>query len=536
MLTLTPLLFDIHVRATDSFACVVTIVDDAGAPIDLQIYTYELTSELVGVTFTPTPDAGGRILVDVPAAVTAINGKFVYAFVLVLGLERQTILAGAIRVQEHYRTQSWAALNNQVYAAGSEIPQALLAGAVGPAGPPSSPDPENCVPVYQLSDFPAPVGDTIPLDPAVTYIIRADIPLGALKLTGAVINLRGEKSIGPYAFSLTSAHADATIDATGVVVALRVNVINIGVGRAIRNLAGPAGIVSGDFSAAVSYANWAVDVDGGGIAAWHDGPLTGYAGGLRCAGAISDVFIRQALFFSIPTAPAYKAFYCTSSLVAGRVMLVNCRWVASQATDRGLYLDPAIGVAAPVRITGGYFEGYTVPIDETGVQKSGAKLLVDSTVGVDDSRMIGTARFTGNGASTTFASLNTFVPIGNGTPGHMLFSQTPADERWTLVGATAAAQVLTYLGLLTATFLLTADLTISKSGSANVCDVQLFVNGAPVAGATVSINVQSSYAFTRIDYAQTLSPGATVQVRIANTASTNAVIVRSCSLSARRVR
>jgi len=554
--TLTPLLLDLDIRSGDSFDCIVTVLDDAGDPVDLQAYTYETDSELAA-TFTPTPDATGRIIVDVPAAETGTMGRFPFDFILISGIERQTILAGFIRIHSHQYAQSSASLGGTLYATGSTISQALLGAGVGPigpegpqgptgpegpagptglTGPPGSPDPADTVPVYELADFPTPIGDVITLDPAVTYIIRDSINLGANQLAGSVISLRGEKSIGPYAYSLISSHASATIAATGTVIALSLSIVNVGTGAAISNTAGPTGITFGDFSAAVSVANWAVTADGGAILAWQDGPLNGYLGGIRASGSIADVFLRQPLFFAQAGAPAYRGFRCEASLVSGRVRVENAQFAAVNASDIGVSVDSGVTVTAPVNISGSYFANFVTPVDPAGVQKSQAKLLVVNTVGIDDSRMVGAMKLTGNTSDTTFGATNTFVRVGNGTPGHPLFAAGVNDERFTLSGATADAQILTYTGLLSATFVISAAITASKSGSSNICELAIAVDGTVVPGSVASFNAVSNYAYTQTEEVVTLAPGATIAMRVANTASTQDLIVRTAQLSVRRVR
>ena len=106
-----------------------------------------------------------------------------------------------------------------------------------------------------------------------------------------------------------------------------------------------------------------------------------------------------------------------------------------------------------------------------------------------------------------------------------------------LGGSTTATQILTYTGIQVMAFTISADLTVSKTGSANVCEAQISVNGAPLTETTVTFNVVATHSFTRVEKSVVvLNPGATVQVRLSNTEGTQAVVVRSVALSARRIR
>lgn len=544
---ITPRILDIYVRVGDSFTATILVQDANGDPVDLQPYTYEFTCALAA-TFTPTVDATGRVDIEVPVSETAVEGKFEFSFALILGALHMTLFAGDIRVDDHHRAQSWAAIQGGgTIDDGGVIAQTFLQGVTGPQGEqgppgdtgpqgPGEPDAIDAVIVFSTADLPTLVGDAYPLDPTKTYVFRDSVDLGANQLTGSVINIKGDCSIGPYACAVYSTHATATIAGSGTVIVLSLSVANFGTGSAITNSGGAQGITFGDFSAASSVANWAVEANGGAILAWQDGPLNGYAGGVRALGSIADIFMRQPLFFAQAGAPAYQGFRCDASLVAGRVRVADAQFLAVNPTDVAVSVHPSVTVAAPVTLNGCYVAGFGTPIDPAGVQKSEAKLLVTDTVGIDDSRMVGTMRLKANTSVTTFPAINTFVRIGNGTPAHTLFTEDVLDERFSISGATADAQVLTYTGLLPAAFAISADITASKTGTATVCELGIAINTVVNTDSVVVINVTTSYAYTRTELIVVLTPGDTIAMRVSNTANTNSIIVRTANLFARRVR
>lgn len=384
--------------------------------------------------------------------------------------------------------------------------------------------------IESIEDLPSAVGGQIEVDPNKTYILRTNLDLGADQLTGSVINIRGENSIGPYAFSITSTHPTATINSSGTVILLQVAVSNLGTGSAIVSTAGPTGIFYGDKSNAYSATGWAVQCTSGAIFSWEGGALQGTLGCIRLSGTISDVFIPQTLFLSNPGAPSYKAVRFDSSFSAGRAVMLNCQWAASQASDIGVSVDTAVAIAAPIKVIGGYFFGFTTPVDPAGVQKSQAKFLVRDTVGIEDSRFSGGAYITGNTTPTTFSLINTYVPIGTGSPAHPLFTPAAANERFSVTGSVTSNQLVVYGGLQAASFDISVNMLLSRAGVAASYSVALFINGVIRVDSVVSVEVQKPI-FIRTSQITTLNPGDSFRARIACTTGTSDVQVNSVRLS-----
>jgi hypothetical protein len=402
----------------------------------------------------------------------------------------------------------------------------------GPSPPPNGAECNNILVVNSQGDLPAPVGSIIQLpdDTIVQVCGMVDLGSDVLRL-GTNTVLKGNA---------------ATLDGFMTANASLALVIAEGVDMITSELA-----LQNSLGAAV-------DFDGQNIGSFL--PINTFflnsvvAGTVRDAvnAAISessviacqDGFILDGSFVNVamssvamlnPASPTFTGFevLATASILA--MALLNAAIITNAAGQTGLDFAAGATYVNVVQANDVFVLGPGTPL--AGVTKADPRFNFKNCVGILDSVTIGNMVFTGNlgGQVTVITVQGAFVRIGNGNAAHPLFVANPANERFSVQGATTAVQVLRYDGLVADQIPIRAFVAVQPDvGGALGYAIRLLQNGLVVAnttmeGQTGSVNQAAGGTYT--EGVVTASPGDTFAIEIANLSGTQDLVVAAAQLT-----
>lgn len=165
--------------------------------------------------------------------------------------------------------------------------------------------------------------------------------------------------------------------------------------------------------------------------------------GILFRGLGQAVTIVNETFFPPVSPTSGVIFEAASNYTA--VAFSNCVFNLQLPLNVGINID----LTATINILGivtNAFLGPGIPLQ--GLTPANIEVTSQGNVGLRDSLVRGGAAITGNTAQLTpIAVAGTFVRVGSTNPAHPLYVPDTNNERVTLVGATAATQVLEYTGL-----------------------------------------------------------------------------------------
>jgi len=165
--------------------------------------------------------------------------------------------------------------------------------------------------------------------------------------------------------------------------------------------------------------------------------------GILFRGLGQSVSIVNETFFP-PVSPTTAVIFEAASNYTA-VAFSNCAFDLSNPLSVGIDISVAATIAL-IGIVTNAFLGLGISLQ--GRTPANIEITSEGNVELRDSLIRGGAAITGNSAQLTpIAVAGTFVRVGSTNPAHPLYVPDLNNERVTLVGATAATQVLQYTGL-----------------------------------------------------------------------------------------